>query len=191
MNIVILGPQGSGKTTQAKLLSDYLELPHIAIGRVLRSIVMNPDHPLYKKVYSDYKKGELVNDSIVNEVLCDSVSLALNEGGMILDGVPRRMSQYSLLDTALSNNSQKIDLVIYINTSIEESKKRLLSRAKIENRLDDTEEAINRRLSLYKQLTLPILKMYKDRGILKSVDGNKSIEDIFEEIKELVDEFRN
>ena len=192
MNIVILGPQGSGKTTQAKILAQYLNLPHISTGKLIKSIVDNPNHPLHDEITKQYSSGNLVDDTIVNSILSEAVGEASKNGiGVILDGTPRKHPQVSLLDDLFHKFNKKIDLVVFINTSMKESRKRLLKRAEIEHRPDDTPEAIDRRLKLYVKETIPVLGEYKNRGILKKVDGNPDVETVSNAIRDVVESFEN
>jgi len=178
MNIVLLGPPGSGKSTQAKLLSKTLGLPHFTTGGSLRGISHNPSHPLYKEISKQLNKGLLVRNDIVNELLSEAVTKSISYGGIIIDGTPRRKSQVKALDEVLKKHNQKLDLVIFVDTSLPESKKRLLDRSKVEHRRDDTPEDIEVRIKIYKKDTLPILKEYAARNILKRVNGDLAVETI-------------
>jgi adenylate kinase len=178
MNIVILGPQGSGKSTQAKLLAENLGITHISTGKLLRDIANDPKNDLNHLVKKQTSSGELVSNAVVNKVLSDAVEKAIHTGGFIIDGTPRKLDQLTTLDELLDFYKQKLDFVFFIDTSVEESKKRLALRAKKENRADDTEEAINKRLKIYHTETKDVLNEYKKRGILTTVGGNGSIEDI-------------
>lgn len=186
MNIIILGPQGSGKTTQAKLLANYLNITHISTGNLLRQIAKNKNHKLHKLVKKQLDSGSLVSNAIVNKVLNSAVEKALKTGGFIVDGTPRKIDQLTNLDELLSLYNEKVHLAIFIDTSIEESKNRLLKRAHIEHRSDDTKEAIEKRLNIYHKETEPVLKIYNDRGILVRVDGNRAIEPIQKDIQKIV-----
>jgi adenylate kinase len=183
MIIIIMGPQGSGKTTQAKLLAQFLNIPHISTGTILKNIVSDQNHPLYNLVSKEYTKGSLVSDSVVNQILEDAIDSSINKGGFILDGTPRRHSQVELIDTVLNKHNKKIDYVFFVNTSIQESKKRILKRAQNEHRPDDTPEAVAHRLQIYKDDTLPVINEYKNRGILHQINGDRPIEPIQNDIR--------
>ncbi len=181
MIILVLGPQGSGKTTQAKLIAKDFNLKHFSTGNALRSVLKNTKHPLYSKVYKSYINGDLVDDSIVNNLLHNAL-VSNSKKGIVIDGTPRKMSQLIEIDNTLKELGKHLDLVIFINTSIRESKKRLIKRAEIENRPDDTPKSIQHRLNLYHKNIGPILNEYKKRGLLVKVDGNPSIKEIHKNI---------
>lgn len=183
MNIVILGPQGSGKTTQAKLLANHLDITHISTGKLLRQIANNPNHKLHSVVKKQMDTGSLVSNAVVNKVLNEAIEKSLKHGGFIVDGTPRKLDQVTDLDEILNFHNQKIDIAFFIDTSIKESLKRLLKRANIEHRSDDTEQAINKRLEIYHTETTPVLKIYQDRGLLVKINGNRPIEPIQEDIR--------
>ncbi|HHH14193.1 MAG TPA: nucleoside monophosphate kinase [candidate division WWE3 bacterium] len=185
MIFLVLGPQGSGKTTQAKLLSKKFNLEHFSTGNALREVLKDKKHPLYNRVYKSYVKGDLVDDSIVNSLLHKALLNCSN--GLVIDGTPRKMSQLKEIDSTLKQLHKKLDLVFFIDTSIEESKKRILKRSQIEHRPDDTPESVNHRLALYHKNIGPILAEYSKRGILVKVDGNRSIEEIHKDMVNIVE----
>lgn len=186
MNIVILGPQGSGKSTQAKLLADHLGIAHISTGKLLRAISRDSKNPLHSIVKKEMDLGGLVSNAVVNKVLNQAVEKALSHGGFIVDGTPRKLDQLIDLDELLHLHNQKINIAIFVDVSIEESKKRLLKRAEIEHRSDDTPQAIDKRLEIYHNETTPVLNEYEKRGILVKVNGNRPIEPIQKDIQRVV-----
>lgn len=189
MYITVLGPQGSGKSTQAKLLSEFLKVPYFSTGSRIREIASNPNNPLYAFVNETSSKGELVSNVVINKILNlaieDSLKVTSNKG-LVIDGTPRRLNQMEDIDEILKLHNQKLDLAIFVDVSIEECKKRIASRVEIEKRVDDAPEAVTKRLEIYFKETFPIIEEYKRRGILLKVDGERTIEEIAEDIKQQV-----
>lgn len=179
MNLIILGPQGSGKGTQAKLLAEKFGLTHVSSGSLLREFAKNGT-----------EKGNLVADLLTTGALLpfDTVMevtepvLLSAKSGFIIDGTPRDVMQAEYLDWYLGERNIKIDKVIFLNIPRETSIDRLQKRAAIENRSDDTPEAIHERLDLYEKETLPVIQHYRNQGKLIEVDGTGKIEDIFADI---------
>lgn len=185
MNIVILGPQGSGKSTQAKLLADHLGIAHISTGKLLRGIAKDSKNSLHKIVKREMDCGNLVSNVIVNKVLNQAIENA-SKNGFVIDGTPRKIDQLIDLDELFKLHNQKVDIVFFLDVSDAEGKKRLLKRAKIEHRSDDTSQAIDERLKIYHSQTEPVLKEYEKRGILKRIDGNRPIETIQKDLQAVV-----
>ncbi len=187
MNLVILGPQGCGKGTQAKLLAQKLGLVHISSGELLRDEAASGTAK--GLLIADLlAKGELVPFDTVLEVL--EPALSSNTNGFVLDGTPRDLSQAEHLDWYLQKLSKQIDKVIFLVITREESVKRLLKRSTLENRSDDTLAGINRRLDLYHTVTAPVVNFYKDKGLLLEIDGSPDIETIHQDIMEKLSSLR-
>ena len=212
MRIILLGPPGSGKGTQAKLLSKKYSIPHIAMGDILREEVAKKT-PLGKKVNVYMSKGELVPDEIVIEVLKKRLQEADCVDGFILDGFPRTLNQAKALDNMLNELNLKIDAVIYIEVPDEEIMKRLSLRrtCKVCGRIynlhynppkqdgkcdvcggeliirdDDKPEVIKNRLKVYNDQTKPLVDYYKSHKLLIRINGVDSIDKVFQQIvKEL------
>ena len=170
MKIIFLGGQGSGKSTQAKLLAEKLNLPRVEMGQVLRDKAQENDQTsqFIKKALDS---GSLVPDTIAIETLKGILRGKEYENGYVLDGYPRNAAQMEGLENDIDN-------VFYIKVSDEEAISRLTLRA----REDDTNEALTRRLEIYHQETEPLLSKFKNVGILDEVDGERSIEEIHEDI---------
>lgn len=185
MYITVLGPQGSGKSTQAKLLSEFLNIPYFATGESIRAILADNSNPLYSLIKNDYVQGKLLSNVVINKILNQAIerSLHAEKKGLIIDGTPRRVNQMQYIDEILSLHREKLDLAIFIDVSVENCKKRILSRMKTEQRADDTPEAVQNRLNIYFKETLPIIDAYKKRGCLIKINGNRPIQPIFEDIK--------
>ncbi len=179
MNIIILGPQGSGKGTQAQLLAEKFGLTNISSGKLLREEAKN-----------DTEKGRLVADLLTTGALLpfDTVLevtepvLLQAKSGFIIDGTPRDLMQAEYLDWYLGERNITIDKVILLNIPREVSQERLFKRAKIENRSDDTPEAIHERLDIYERETLPVVEYYRKQGKLIEIDGTPDIQSIFLDI---------
>jgi len=185
MNIIIIGPSGSGKGTQAELLSKKFNILTISMGELIRQ-ASEQKIPEGIKAESYWRKGNWVPAELTFKIL----QPALNQGkkGFILDGFPRTIEQISLLEKYLKEKGKKIDRVIHLWISDEEAVKRLLLRAKKDikrkgkARKDETEEIIRERLNSYHQTVDPILDYYRKKGILEKVDGERPIEPIHQDI---------
>jgi adenylate kinase len=181
MNLIILGPQGSGKGTQAKLLANKIDIAHISSGELLRNAAKN----LNKKgqlIKSLLKKGNLIPFETTLELLEPVIKKASH--GFILDGMPRDLRQAEHLDWFLKKINQSIDHIVYVTLSKESTYQRLTKRAVIERREDDTKEAIKKRLEIYEKETVPVIKYYKDKGNLIKIDGEPDIDTIHASILE-------
>lgn len=174
MNIIILGPQGSGKSTQAELLAKRLELPHLQTGEICRNIASRDDD-FGREIKRIIGSGQLVDDERMIKIVNELVAKPEIQKGFVLEGFPRNIYQTRNLLVCL-------DYVFYIQLSDEEAKKRLLGRARIEKRVDDTLEIIEKRLRVYHQEIDPILDFYRGTGILREIEGNQIISKIHEEI---------
>ena len=178
MNIILLGPQGSGKGTQGKLLSKKLGVPHISTGDMLRAFAKK-DTPKAKQVNAIMQAGDLVSDEFLEHILKDRFSQDDTQDGLILDGTPRDLEQAKILDELLD-----IDAVALIDITEEESYNRIHKRAEKEGRADDTDEGLKERLHVYHEKTEPVLDYYEDQGLLVRVDGMQDIDGVFEELCE-------
>ncbi|MBM4402066.1 MAG: nucleoside monophosphate kinase [Candidatus Cloacimonetes bacterium] len=179
MNIVVMGPQGSGKTTQAELLAKKLSSPHIEMGATLR-IVAQEKSGRGKRMRGLLATGVLIPDAEVLGIIKERLQSKDCDSGFVLDGIPRTLNQAQKLDEILGSIGQQIDRVFYIKVSDETGVKRLVKRG----RADDTPAAIKKRLALYHYETEPVLQFYREKGILVELDGEESIEEIRQEIAE-------
>ena len=170
--ILIQGPQGCGKGTQAVILGKRLGIPHLSMGQLLREAAH--DDP---SIRSFTDRGELVPDAVVHKVLMQRLANADCANGYILDAFPRSESQYQTTKDDVIPTA-----VIVINVPPEVSLERMRSRARIEKRDDDTPEAMRRRLEIYEHETKPIIATYRAMGLVRDVDGVGTIEEVAERI---------
>lgn len=182
MRIVLLGAPGSGKGTQAALLVEELSLPHISTGELLRSAVKaGTEQGLKAKVVMD--RGELVSDEIMLGLIEERLSRADVAQGFILDGYPRNIVQAEALDNLLERLEQPVDEALQIDIDVEMVVARIAKRAAEEDRSDDTEETVRKRMDVYAAQTAPVVDYYANKGVLSRVLGEGSIEEVFQRIK--------
>lgn len=181
MRIVLLGPPGSGKGTQAAMLVKHLGIPHISTGALLREAAQNgTELGLKAKAIAD--KGELVPDDVVLGMLEERLNQPDVENGFILDGYPRNLAQAKSLEGVLERIDQPADEAILIDIDAEQIVKRIAKRAKEEGRADDTEETVRNRLRVYAEQTAPVADFYAERGLLTRVLGDGAIDEILQRI---------
>jgi adenylate kinase len=187
VNLLILGPQGAGKGTQAKRIAAEYGLPHIASGDMLRHVIAD-ETPLGRKVKPIYESGALVPDDLMIELFRERLSEPDAAEGFILDGFPRTLPQAEALDAMLRDIDRRPDLVLEIQVPDEVAIDRLRRRAAIEQRPDDTPEAIRRRLKLYHEETEPLVEYYRTRGNVVGIHGDRSENDVFAEIQQALEQ---
>jgi len=181
MRIVLLGPPGSGKGTQAALLVERLGVPHISTGALLRNAAKRgTELGLKAKALTD--KGELVPDDIISDMIEERLSRTDVANGFILDGYPRNLAQAKSLDALLERVGQPVDEAILIDLDAERIIKRIAKRAKEEGRADDTEETVRNRLQVYAEQTAPVADYYAARGLLTKVLGEGGVDEIFQRL---------
>lgn len=180
MNIILFGPPGAGKGTQAKKLQNEYNIPHLSTGDIFRAAIKN-ETPLGVKVKSILDSGELVPDQTVVDLVADELRKEKYQDGYILDGFPRTVVQAKAFDTFLDKNDDNLDSFISLSVPEDELIKRILSRG--EGRTDDTEEKIRTRLDVYRKETEPVIKHYKNQNKVQEIDGTGTIDEIFERIK--------
>jgi adenylate kinase len=181
MRIVLLGAPGSGKGTQAALLVEQLNLPHISTGALLRDAIKRGTQ-LGMQAKSIIDKGELVPDDIVSGMIEERLGKQDVANGFILDGYPRNVAQAASLDAMLERLGQPVEEAIQIDIDPEQIIKRIAKRAKEEGRSDDTEETVRNRMRVYEEQTAPVVGYYEERGLLTRVLGDGLKEEIFERI---------
>ena len=177
MRLLIMGPQGAGKGTQAALLSEHYGIPAISTGDIFRYNIKNKTE-LGVEALTYINKGELVPDELTNKIVKDRLAMDDAKNGWILDGYPRNASQVEALDAILADLGTPLDAVVALDADHDVLRERMKKRAEIEGRSDDTPEAIAKRLDVYAKETAPLLSTYGERGLLKTFNGVGSVEDI-------------
>ncbi len=177
MRLVLLGPPGSGKGTQAKLLQERLKIAHISTGDLLRAAVA-ANTPLGQIAKATMDAGELVSDELVLELLEERLSEPDVANGYILDGYPRNLAQAQALDALLERVEQRIDRALALRVDEDQIVERLAERASQQGRSDDSEEVVRHRMRVYEEQTAPVADYYANKGLLTEIDGMGSIETI-------------
>ena len=184
MQLILFGPPGAGKGTQADRVVQTYGLLHLSTGNLLRAAIAQGT-PLGKKVKSILDSGELVSDDIVLDLVAEEIAKPEAGSGVIFDGFPRTVPQAAGLDQRLEAMGKKVDLLIHLIVPDDMITQRILSRG--EGRSDDTPEKIAKRLEVYGSETEPVLGHYRTVGVAHDVDGTGTVEEIFSRIKSLAD----
>lgn len=180
MNIILFGPPGAGKGTQAHLIQKEYSIPHLSTGNIFRAAIKN-ETPLGVKVKAILDSGALVPDKTVVDLVAEELKEDKYDKGCIFDGFPRTVAQAEAFDDILREQDKKIDAFILLSVPEDELIRRILSRG--EGRSDDTEEKIKTRLEVYRNETEPVMNYYKEQGLVQKIDGLGTIDEIFERIK--------
>ena len=181
MRIILIGPPGAGKGTQAARLSEKLGIPAISTGDIFRANVKN-ETELGKTAKRYMDAGEYVPDEVTNSMVQDRLNQDDTANGFMLDGYPRTEAQVHELDRMLKETSQELDHVVELTADTDEIVARLLARAQIEKRADDTEDVIRHRLDVYVEQTQPLTDIYQERGLLRKVDGLGEIDEVTDRV---------
>ncbi len=188
MHLILFGPPGAGKGTQAEFIKDKYNVEHISTGDVLREAVKNEtDIGLKAKSYMD--NGDLVPDEVVIEIIRQKIS-SLDDGSFMLDGFPRTRAQAEALEKMLKDQDMEIDAVIMLDVDDEEVISRIMNRQNIEGREDDSEEVVRNRLNVYRDQTSPLEEYYRQKGLLEKINGHGSIEEISKRIDKVLQKHR-
>lgn len=179
--LIFLGPPGSGKGTQAQVLAESLNIPHISTGEILRQ-AMQEQTPLGIKAQSYVNSGDLVPDQLVQDLVQERLSQPDVKSGWILDGFPRKVTQAVFLEELLAEINQGGERVVNLDAPDDVVVARLLDRG----RKDDTEEVIRHRLDVYRAETAPLIDYYGDRHKLMTVNGDQSQEEVTHELQKIV-----
>ncbi|MEI6693606.1 MAG: adenylate kinase [Actinomycetes bacterium] len=177
MRLVLVGPPGAGKGTQAQFVAAQLGIPHISTGDIFRANVAGGTE-LGQQAQKFMDAGELVPDSVTNAMVADRLTQPDTEPGFLLDGYPRNRDQAVVLEDLLANRSIGLDAVVELVVDSESVIARLLDRAIKDGRADDTEDVIRRRLDVYAEQTEPLVGYYREKSLLRTVDGVGQIADI-------------
>jgi adenylate kinase len=181
MRLLIMGPPGAGKGTQAVVVASALGVPHISTGDIFRANV-TAGTPLGEEAQRYMDAGEYVPDSITNAMVRDRISHDDCQPGFLLDGYPRTLEQVNELDMMLEADGLRLDHVVELSVDTEEVVARLLKRAQDQGRADDTADVIRRRLEVYFEQTAPLVAVYRERGILIEVNGMGDMPEVSERI---------
>jgi adenylate kinase len=181
MRLILMGPPGAGKGTQAKVVSNHYGIPAISTGDIFRANVAGKTElGLEAQRYMD--AGEYVPDEVTNAMVRDRIAEDDAEGGFLLDGYPRTLAQVEELDSMLESHGCSLDAAVALTAHLEELVSRLMQRAKVEGRSDDTEEVIRRRQEIYDEQTAPLIAVYRERGVLVDVNGMGEVDEVTERI---------
>jgi len=186
MRLILLGPPGAGKGTQAKVLIDTYGIPQLSTGDILRSAI-KAQTPMGLAAKEVMDRGDLVSDEIVNGIVSERLDAPDCANGFILDGFPRTIPQAEALDGMLAEKSMALDAVVELKADVEELIRRVVNRAKESGRLDDNEEVVRNRLGVYREQTAPLVEFYRAKGLLKTVDGMAPVEEVTRSIREAVE----
>ena len=175
--LLLIGPPGAGKGTQASLLAQYFGIPAISTGDIFRENVKN-ETPLGVEAKGYMDRGEYVPDSLTNALVKDRISQPDAQTGFLLDGYPRTIDQVNQLDGFLDEMGKKLDVVVQLTADTEELIRRLQQRAQEQGRTDDTPEVIRRRQEIYEDQTAPLIDVYVSRSLVAKIDGLGEINDV-------------
>lgn len=189
MRLVLMGPPGAGKGTQAEVIARRLGVPAISTGNIFRANVSEETSlGLEAKRYID--AGDYVPDQVTNAMVRDRIAAADAKDGFLLDGYPRTVAQVEELDRMLNESAHAIDAVVVLTVDDDELVERLMHRAGVEGRSDDSEKVIRRRQALYNEQTAPLLAVYAGRGRLVEVDGTGEVDEVTSRVMAGLDDLR-
>lgn len=181
MRLIIMGPPGAGKGTQAKYIADHFEIPAISTGDIFRANV-GAGTPLGVQAKQYMDAGEYVPDEVTNLMVRARIDEPDAARGFLLDGFPRTVAQVAELDKMITFTGHQLDAAVVLTVDPEAVIARLLARAAVEGRADDTEDVIRRRMEIYAEQTAPLIDVYREHGILVEVDGMGEVADVTERV---------
>jgi adenylate kinase len=182
----MMGPPGAGKGTQATFVAEHFGIPAISTGDIFRANVAEGT-PLGVEAKCFMDAGEYVPDEITNKMVRNRIDEPDAEPGFLLDGYPRTLAQVEELDGMVEFTGHRLDAAVVLTVDDEEIVQRLLQRAEVEGRADDTEDVIRRRQEVYREQTEPLIEVYRERGILLEVDGIGEVDQVTKRIFEALD----
>jgi adenylate kinase len=186
MRLLLMGPPGAGKSTQARFVATHFNIPVISTGDLFRANV-SKGTPLGVAAKRFIDAGEYVPDEVTNWMVRNRIEQPDAESGFLLDGYPRTLAQVEELDRMIALTGHRLDAAVALVVDEDEIVKRLLERAQLEGRGDDTEDVIRRRHEVYAERTAPLIKVYRDRGILVEVDGSGETDEVSRRILDALD----
>ena len=189
LDLLLLGPPGAGKGTQAKRLSRERGIPQVATGDMLREAIA-AGTPLGERVRPILESGELVPDGLIVELIQERLGRDDTREGFILDGFPRTIPQAEALDRMLGEIGRRLEAVLELQLDEEEAVRRLLGRAEHEGRSDDTPEVIRNRMNVYRDQTEPLVAYYGAQGTLVAIAAGESLERVGEQIDDALEQVR-
>jgi adenylate kinase len=181
MRLIIMGPPGAGKGTQATFIAEHFGIPAISTGDIFRANV-SQGTPLGVEAQRYMDAGEYVPDEVTNEMVRNRINEPDADAGFLLDGYPRTLAQVKELDGMIELTGHHLDAVLALTVDKDEIVQRLLQRAEVEGRADDTEDVIRRRQEVYVEETAPLIDIYRPRGLLVEVDGMGEVGEVTERI---------
>ena len=181
-----MGPPGAGKGTQAKVVAERFKIPAISTGDIFRANVSHGT-PLGQEAQRYMDAGEYVPDEVTNKMVRNRIDEPDADPGFLLDGYPRTLAQVEELDGMIEYTGHRLDAVVSLTVDDEAVVQRLLQRAAIEGRADDTEDVIRRRQEVYAEQTEPLIEVYRGRGILVEVDGMGEVDEVTQRIFDALD----
>ncbi len=181
MRLIIMGPPGAGKGTQAKFIAEHFAIPAISTGDIFR-VNVSEGTPLGVEAQKFMDAGEYVPDEVTNLMVRNRIDEVDAIPGFLLDGYPRTLAQVTELDDMIAFTGHRLDAVVVLTVDPEEIVQRLLQRAQVEGRADDTEDVIRRRQEIYTEQTAPLIDVYRDRGLLVEVDGMGEVDEVTKRI---------
>jgi adenylate kinase len=190
MNLLVLGPQGAGKGTQAKRIAADYELPHISTGEMFRAAIAAQSE-LGRRVEPILAAGELVPDDLTIALIRARLAEDDARDGFVLDGFPRNAAQTEALDAMLAEIGRSLDAILFFDLPDEVATERMLERARKENRADDTPEVIAKRLRAYHEETEPIVEHFRATGKLVPLHAGRTVEEVYTEIQEALQRFED
>lgn len=182
MNLILLGPPGAGKGTQAKRLEETFGVKQLSTGEMLRAAVASGS-AIGEEAKAVMDAGQLVSDDIMVRMISERVDQPDCANGFILDGFPRNVPQAEALDAMLADKGLAIDHVIEFKVDEDAMIDRILKRAAEEGRSDDNEETLRKRMAVYREQTAPIIPYYRDKGALRTIDGMAAMDAVTEELQ--------
>jgi len=186
VRLILMGPPGAGKGTQAKVVADHFGIPAISTGDIFRANV-SQGTALGKKAQEYMDAGEYVPDEVTNLMVRNRIDEPDAEPGFLLDGYPRTLAQVEELDGMIAFTGHRVDAVVVLTVDPEEIVQRLLQRAQVEGRADDTEDVIRRRQEVYGEQTEPLIGVYRGRGIVHEIDGMGEVDQVTKRIFDALD----